>query len=267
MKESKLKFTEKEIMTFTVILLAVILIGAIIFGQEGLAWTLSLVLMLMATIHLIVLFRTKNLIYLIPWGMYTLWTLTFFPLLADHPGHKVFAIASGVFLIAFIWVLATKKLNWRYRDILELAAKSVTETADGFTSRPYAAGQAEFTAAEALGLARFLLKHVVCFPIVEADRVVLVIPRVMWTYLLGFKSNYDQATYVAFTESREIVVRIAESDYQKFKEELTFDQLCLSLGELFKQFLKYYQEGHPEKIIERLNAATATTTTNTNATA
>jgi|Deesub1362B_J571_1020462.scaffolds.fasta_scaffold00001_47 hypothetical protein len=254
MKESKLKFTEKEIMTFTITLLAVILIGAIIFGQVGLAWALSAVLMLMATIHLIVLFRTKNPIYLIPWATYTLWTLTFFPLLADHPGHKIFAIASGVFLIAFIWVLATKKLNWRYRDILELAAKAVDETADGFTSRPYAAGQAEFTIKEALGFARFLLKHVICFPVVESDRVVLIIPRVMWTYLLGFKGNYDKATYVALTDSREIIVRIAQSDYQKFKEELTFDQLCLSLGELFKQFLKYYQEGKPEKIIQRLNA-------------
>ncbi|OQX52248.1 MAG: hypothetical protein B5M54_09325 [Candidatus Aminicenantes bacterium 4484_214] len=254
MQESKLKFSELEMMIFTLSLIGAILLATLIFGQLGFAWAFSVVQILMFTIHFVVLIRTKNPVYFIPTGMYGLWSLTFFPPLANSPLHEVFAVISVFFLVGFIWVLATKKINWRYREILELAAKPVTDASDGFTSRPFVSGQANFSRNEALGLARFLLKHVICFPIIEAERIVLVIPRVMWVYLLGFRRSYEEATYVALAKSGEIIVRIAQSDYQKFKNELTFDQLCQSLGELFKQFLQHYQEGEPRKIIHKLNS-------------
>ena len=63
---------------------------------------------------------------------------------------------------------------------------------------------------------------------------------------------------VAVVESSEIVdvaVRIAEKDYRKYREELTFDELCASLGDLFKQFLSWYRDGSEDKIFKLLKSA------------
>jgi hypothetical protein len=115
-------------------------------------------------------------------------------------------------------------------------------------------GPADFTRKDALGLARYLKKYVVAFPVVESGRVVLVIPEYMWRHLIFFKSSYDKSTYVAFMDSGEVTVRIAKKDYLKYREELTFDQLCASLGDLFKRFMLWYKTKEPGRILDELNS-------------
>ncbi len=251
----KMKPIQIGMTIFTLLLVGSMIFGRIFFGPPGFDWTFGSAQILMAVIHFIVLLRTRNWIYLIPTGMYTLWWLTFFPPFADHPGHEIFAVASALFLIAFVFVLISKRINWRYKEILQLAAKPVTGTTDGFTSRPFPTGPAEFTREDALGLARYLKKNVIAFPFIESDRVVLVIPEYMWSYMLFLKRNYKKGTYVAFTDAGQVTVRIAKNDYQKYKEELTFDQLCVSLGDLFKQFMQWYREGAPDKVFALLNSS------------
>jgi hypothetical protein len=157
--------------------------------------------------------------------------------------------------LAFIGLLFSRRLEWRYKEILQLAAKPVTGTTDGFTSRPFPTGSAEFTREDAIKLARYLTKNVIAFPFIESDRVVLVIPEYMWIYVLFFKRSYEKGTYVAFSDSGQVTVRIAKNDYQKYREELTFDQLCVSLGDLFKQFMLWSREGTSEKIFAKLISA------------
>jgi len=229
MKESKLKYKETGMIAFTLAIIGSMVAAALVFGRAGFSWAFASAQILMTTIHFVVLARTRNWIYVIPTSMYGLWALTFLPPFS-------------------------KRINWRYREILELAARPVEEAGDGFTPRPFPSGPADFTRTDALGLARFLLKHVVCYPIVEPDRVIMVIPRVMWTYLLFLKRRYDDATYVALTDSGEVVVHIASTDYRKFKKELTFDRICRSLGDVFRKFLQLYQEGRRKEIISMLNA-------------
>ncbi|MBN1273632.1 MAG: hypothetical protein JXB26_15300 [Candidatus Aminicenantes bacterium] len=239
---------------FTILLIGPMIFGRIFFGPAGFYWAFGFAQIIMAVIHFVVFLRTRFWIYLIPTGMYTLWCLTLFPPFANHPWHHGFAVASAVFLAAFIIVLISKRINWHYKEILQLAAVSVTGTTDGFTSRPYPTGPAEFNRKDALGLARYLKKYVITYPFIEPDRVVLVIPEYMWTYLLFFKRNYEKATYVTLSNSGQVTVRIAENDYRKYKEELTFDQLCASLGDLFKHFLLWYRLGTPENIVSLLNS-------------
>jgi hypothetical protein len=208
----------------------------------------------MAAIHFLVLLQTRNPVYLVTVGFYASLALVFLPPLDAHPWRLFFAVAGAVLLILHVFVLISKQINWRYREILELAARPVEDTADGFTSRPFPSGSAEFTREDVRGLARFLLKHVVSYPVFEADRVVLVIPRYMWSYLIFFKRHYEKETYIAFSDAGQVTVRIARPDYQAFKEELTFDQLCASLGDLFKRFMDDYRRGEARAIIARLNA-------------
>lgn len=237
---------------FTSLLIGAMIIGRIFFGPDGFYWAFSGAQILLAIIHLTVLLRTRNWIYLIPFGMYSFWFLTFFPPLAQHPWHLIFSIISALFLFAFIGLLFSRRLEWRYKEILQRAARPVSGTADGFTPRPFPTGSAEFTRQDVLGLAAYLKKNVISFPFMEKDRVVLVIPEYMWTYMLYLKRNYDSGTYVAFSDTGQVTVRIAKSDYGKYREELTFDELCASLGDLFKQFMAWYREGNREKIFELL---------------
>lgn len=250
----KMKPIQIGMTIFTSLLIGSMILGRIFFGPEGFYWAFSGAQILLVIIHFTVLLRTRNWIYLIPSGMYAFWFLTFFPPLGGHPWHLIFSIVSAFFLFAFIGLLFSRRLEWRYKEIMQLAAKPVTGTADGFTPRPFPTGPAEFTREDAIGLARYLKKNVIAFPFIEPDRVVLVIPEYMWSYMLSLKRNYDKGTYVAFSDSEQVTVRIAEKDYRKYKEELTFDELCASLGLLFKQFMAWYREGAQEKIFGLLKS-------------
>jgi hypothetical protein len=240
---------------FTAVLIAIVAASRILYGEAGFYWALGATQVLMAAIHFLVLLRTRNPVYLITVAFYGLLALVFLPALADHPWRLVFAVAGAVFLFLHFFVLISKQINWRYREILELAANPVQDAADGFTSRPYPSGRAEFSLEDSRGLARFLLRYVIAYPIFEEDRVVLIIPRYMWSYLLFFRRTYARETYVAFHNTGEVSVRIAEPDYRAYREELTFDELCASLGDLFKRFMSNYREGDPTRIIDLINSA------------
>lgn len=141
-----------------------------------------------------------------------------------------------------------KKINQRrYRAILELAARSVHESEDGFTRRPFPAGTIEYTQEEIFEFGKFLQKHLIVLTKKEKNGLRLIInkPGILWFQPL----DSTKATYVSFDWNGNVSVNIAENDYRKYKDELTFDQLCASLGTLFKNFLVYYQKSENKKII------------------
>jgi hypothetical protein len=75
----------------------------------------------------------------------------------------------------------------------------------------------------------------------------------MFRHLLLMSGDYSNDSYVAFGFNGEITVNIAKKDYKKYKEELTFDRLCSSFGNLFREFLELFQRGESRTIIDRLN--------------
>ena len=50
-------------------------------------------------------------------------------------------------------------------------------------------------------------------------------------------------------------VIITESDYRQYRETLNFDQLCASMGDVFKRFLEYFSNGNEMRIIMELKNA------------
>lgn len=161
---------------------------------------------------------------------------------SDSFPRIILVLCAGTLFIAEILVLSSKRINWRYREILELAAKPVDESADGFTPRPFPAGEAQYTKEEIIGFTKFMIKHVIAYPFAEESRVVLVVPENMFAYMLLLKRGYEKDTYVTFDFRGNVSVNIAKKDYRKYKEEFTFDQLCSSLGNLFIEFLELYQK-------------------------
>lgn len=251
---SKLKFTQKEMVIFILFLIVILIASSVVFGEQGFYWVFGSTQILMFLVHLIVMVQTRNSLYSVLSLFYLFMFFTFFPPFIKLSMRPFFAGAAAVFLVGMIGVFVSKKINWRYREILELAARPVEGTADGYTPRPFPSGSADYTRQDALGLAVFLKRYVIAYPFIEKERVVFVIPRVMWTFMLGIKRNYDKETYIAFSDSGHVSVRMAKSDYQAYKQELTFDQLCASLGNVFMEFIRLYRDGEKNKILKWLNS-------------
>lgn len=253
-KPAKLKTSSWGIILFTLLIVAVLICVWVFFGKDTFYYVMCVMPFLAALAHLVSFFRTKNWGHLIPMLFYVFIVLTFLPPLTYNPKTRlVFGVTAGILFVGEIFILSSKRINWRYREILELAAKPVDESADGFTPRPFPAGTALYTKEEILGFTKFLIKHVIAFPFIEKDRVVLVVPENMFAYMLLLKRGYKKDTYVTFDFSGNVTVTIAKKDYQKYRKEFSFDQLCSSLGNLFMEFLELYKKNQSREIINRLN--------------
>lgn len=248
----KFKPRQSAWILFLVSIIIVLVAIHILYGEKLFEKAFAIVTLLLVPVHLLVLFRTGNTGHLIATLYYSCLSLTFF-----MPGgtvmRKGLAILTAIFLVFFIVVLFRKRLNWRYREILELAARPVNESQDGFSTPPFPAGEGSFSKEEILGFARFMIKHVIAYPFIEGNRVVLVIPQNMFSYLIFFKRDYRETTHVIFDFDGQVTVFISRKDYRHYVKEWTFDKLCLSLGDLFRTFLDLYQQGQGREIIRTLN--------------
>ena len=169
----------------------------------------------------------------------------------------LFLISLEVFFFIWVVILAlTKKLKWRGREILELAALPIEEVGSGYTARPLPAGKTEFTQRQILEFAEFVRRNLIAVPYLGKDKAVFVpvmagreIP-----FILGLKSDYTDETRVAFDYSGKVSVNITHRDYLEYKESLAFDQLCESLSDLFVEFMDLFHRGEGLRIIDRMNA-------------
>jgi hypothetical protein len=91
------------------------------------------------------------------------------------------------------------------------------------------------------------------YPCVEHDRIVLVVSENMLPRLLGLKQGYIESTIVSFGFDGKVSVRIAKKDYGRYREELTFDELCRSFAALFGEFLDLHRQGSAKQILRRLD--------------
>lgn len=166
----------------------------------------------------------------------------------------IFIIIPGILLIAaHFYFIARKQMKWRFRNLLELAGRPVEETRDGFTARPYPSGKIEFDRNKLLQFGKFLSKNLIAFSIERDGGFYLLIKssRGFW-----FKNpTIRNDTFIFFNQNGKVSVNITKADYEKFKEELTFDQLCLSLSNIFTDFWQLFNDGKKEKILERLDGS------------
>jgi hypothetical protein len=141
-----------------------------------------------------------------------------------------------------------------YRKILELAAKNVTDSADGYTTRPLHAGKSEFSQGEIIGFARFLEDNAIAIPYQDSDGIILSFPEDWLGRKYDAFGSYLDDTRISFDNDGNVSATISRKDYMKYNDQLTFDQLCESLGRLFIYFLELYKKGDTDKIIERIKS-------------
>jgi hypothetical protein len=177
------------------------------------------------------------------------------PYAVEKHQFKPLVLILIIELAILIYIMATKKLKWRGREILELAAQNIEDTSNGFTERPRPLGKIDCNPRELSGFSDYLKAKLIAFPVKETTRLVIV-PIAMgeeYKLVLGISSNYADRTWVAFEKDGQVSVYISKKDYLKYKEALSFDQLCESLGELFIRFFEYYQKGEEIRIINEID--------------
>jgi hypothetical protein len=167
-----------------------------------------------------------------------------------------FAACMAFFAVWMILLAVQKRLKWRGREVLELAAASVEQTQNGYTGRPLPVGKTEFNQRQILEFAEFARRHLIAATYVGRDRVAFVPVREGRepAFLLGLKSDYSGETWVSFDFEGSVSANVAQRDYLEYREALSFDKLCESLGNLFVEFAGMFQRGEGVRIIDRLDA-------------
>jgi hypothetical protein len=173
----------------------------------------------------------------------------------NRPG--VFFVACMVFFAVWVILLAvTKRIKWRGREVLELAAASVEQAQNGYTGRPLPVGKTDLTKEGILAFAEFARRHLIAVTYVGRDRVAFVPVREGKEppFVLGLKGDYSGETWVCFDFAGNVSANVSQRDYLDYREALSFDKLCQSLGDLFVEFAGMFQRGEGRRIIARLDA-------------
>jgi hypothetical protein len=147
----------------------------------------------------------------------------------------------------------SRKLKWRRDELLELAAQPVDTVTNGYTSRPQPAGKVESDKNLIINFADFVLKNLIAVPYIENERVVFVITERYRKHITNLLTDYTGESYVAFDFDGSVSVNITKQDYLKYKDELSFDKLCSSMGDLFISFFEKYRKKEESRIIDSMN--------------
>lgn len=159
-------------------------------------------------------------------------------------------------MLVTFFLAINRKLRWRGQEIFELAAMPIEDTGGSHTSRPRPVGKVEVSRTEMIRFVEFIKSSLIAFVFEEENRhvFVLALPGDDTSYIFGLKKDYIEDTWVAIDADGNVSVHITEEDYLLFKQDLNFDQLCQSLGDVFIDFLELSKQGQEGRIVEKMNA-------------
>ena len=255
----KLKPNERAFLLILILfLLSIPLIYITIVSGPQAGWVAwGFVVFYFAPFTLLDLIRTKNYYHLFPLLFQLLAPLFALIILIDgFYENRHILIPLGFCLVGTgatgMFFIFMRKIKWRYREVLELAALPVKDTLNGFTGRPRAAGKANYTEEELKQFTKFIAKNMIAIPYKQKNAVVFLLAMKL-IHKLGMPTDFSKYSYVSFDYDGNITVNIGKNDYLKYKDQLTFDQLCESLGQLFNEFLELFKRGEGVRIIDRMN--------------
>lgn len=233
------------------------------FGLQIGLYILAVLMWVFSLYYLYASLRTENLAQWVLFAeglifgfMFLVFTPKFGLYPIDFEQFKAGYISIVVFFGFLIISLAlTRRLKWRGREIFELAGRQVDETGNGYTSRPRPVGKVEYSPQQIRAFSRFCARHLVALPFINAKNITLVPVKMGDEYgrLLGLSGDYLDATWVNFDSHGEVSVHISQKDYLDYREPLAFDALCISLGQVFIDFLELFTRGEAERAIYRLD--------------
>jgi hypothetical protein len=162
-------------------------------------------------------------------------------------------IAVIIAILIMAYIVSSKKIKWRTREMLELAAMPVVETKNGFTERPLSLGKIDATSFEIDSFALFLSKNMIAMPYREGGKTTFSLSNSYWKKN-GLKRGYEDESWVSISNNGEVNVFISKNDYLLYQDAFSFDQLCTNLGHLFSEFFELFKKGEGIRILDKLNA-------------
>jgi hypothetical protein len=216
---------------------------------ENLADKISGVIYLVISIVLLISWLKTKTILLIP-GM--LMNLS----IAMHFFFHIRTLAILINVILLLIMCYLLYVHFRhhsiYRSILEMAAHTVIDTKNGYTPRSFPVGKSTFSKGELFGFAEYLKKRHIAVHYEESNTIIFVLAEDWFGYLFNLHGGYKNVTKIVFSYDGNVSTSIAKTDYSKYKEALTFDQLCDSLGNMFMEFMQHFQNGDVVKIMKKI---------------
>jgi hypothetical protein len=169
-------------------------------------------------------------------------------------------IKGLVFIVIVLWILLffvamNKKLKWRGREIFELIAQKAEVSDSSYTDRPRYIENVDYIFNDIIGFSKYLKKNFIAMTYRE-DKTFYICPIKMGSeYSPMYNPNHDykSKTWVKINQFGEVSVHISKDDYLDYKEDLSFETLSKSLGELFIEFYELYQKREEVRIIDKLN--------------
>ncbi len=178
-------------------------------------------------------------------------------------GEKIYFSNEAIILLIttillFNWLLylnIKRKLKWRGREILELAATNIDESKYNFTERPLPTGSVDFSKNDLESFASFFQKNLLGLAYKEDTRIVFMPLKYKNEYFAFYNPNYNyhEKTWVAINYDGKVSVNISKADYLDYKEDLAFEQLCNSLNDLMIEFIELFIDGRQVRIIDKMD--------------
>jgi len=247
---------------FPILVLIIFFVIFALAGPRPAFYTLGGLYLLIVPYPFMIFLRTRNNGYLAVTGFVLaacLMMISAPQAIADksNPGlTPFFLVIMYILMLVVGYLTINRKLRWRGEEVFELAAMPVEDIGNSFSARPRPAGKVPVSKTEMIRFVEFMTQNLIAFAFREENRVVFVptLPGNDLPYLFGTKKDYLNDTWVAIDYDGNITVNITEEDYLLFKMDLDFDQLCQSLGDLFREFLELSKQGQDSRIIDRMNA-------------
>ena len=218
---------------------------------------MAFVEMISVILQVILYIRTRNIHFL--WLALALSMILIFVLYVAFFGlddaRKISGPMAALVIIAAVIALSIivrKKVKWRTREVLELAAMPVSGVDNGFTARPIPAGTIDASSLELEAFTAFMRENLVAIPYIESDVVVYSFTNNIWKQII-LKSGYEGGTWVSIDQDGRVSASISKDDYLLYKHRFSFDQLCASLGTLIVEFFELFKRGEGKKVIERFD--------------
>ncbi len=265
-RSSKLKWDRTTILLLVFLAISVIYIPVLIwegetFGTNYTSLVWGGVIILFGFLYLFMVYipvtRIKTIIFIL---FLIVGTMAWHYLLKEMDGTLFSEETFNAHLILFLvyTVLAVpyllrvkRRIKIHFRKIFELAAIPLKGVENGFTGRPYPAETWEYTLDEINTFSRFLHKNMIAFPRYYANKVVLSFSAKM---VDPGKQDPARSSFISFDSLGNIIVNISKEDYAQFKEDFTFDQLCQSISEVFKDLFHKFKTGDTEAIIRTMES-------------
>jgi len=196
--------------------------------------------------------------YLIVFGLFL---ISFEPYMLKANGGRLDSQTAVLLIVVFAtwlilaYLLTKKKFKWRGREVMELAAWDVEEGVDSYTDRPRPVGKIEASKYDIIDFAKYLKRNLVFMSVVEENRVLLSPVKMGSEFKVTYKpflGRPDQ-TWITIDFDGSVSVQISKTDYLDYLDNLSFDHLSQSLGDLVIEFYDQYSKHDEVRIMDKID--------------